>query len=113
MYVCTASDNCTAVQEMVTLLPDCQVFSPCFNNSDMAGKRHGGEASTYALLADIEMLRRGKHFFGLFDSNLVRMIHRIRFPVLNNSHCLNAETYHDGRVHINKNMEDIGIQFDT
>ena len=95
------------------MLPDSQVFSPCFNNSGSIGQRNSGQASTYALLADIEMLRRGKHFFGLFDSNLVRMIHRIRFPVLNNSHCLNAEIYHDGREHINKNMEDIGIQFDT
>ena len=76
-------------------------------------RRHGGLSSSYALLADIEMLRRGQHFFGLFDSNLVRMIHRLRYPLLNNSHGLAVETYKDSRVGLNLNMEDIGPQFDT
>ena len=76
-------------------------------------RRHGGPNSSYALLADIEMLRRGQHFFGLFDSNLVRMIHRLRYPLLNNSHALAVETYKDSKVGLNLNMEDIGPQLDN
>lgn len=89
------SDNCTAVRELETrLLPDYQVFSPCLTTISkstvvvMVGKRNGGQQSAFALFADIEMLRRGAHFFGLFESNIVRMIHRLRFPLLSNSHPL-------------------------
>eukprot|EP00597_Dinobryon_sp_UTEXLB2267_P000508 CAMPEP_0170059666 /NCGR_PEP_ID=MMETSP0019_2-20121128/1865_1 /TAXON_ID=98059 /ORGANISM="Dinobryon sp., Strain UTEXLB2267" /LENGTH=243 /DNA_ID=CAMNT_0010264987 /DNA_START=486 /DNA_END=1217 /DNA_ORIENTATION=+ len=123
-----ATDNCSAVADLVSLLPAQKIFSPCINVSSASShpegplltaenaanlRRHGGLTSTYALLADIEMLRRGQHFFGLFDSNLVRMIHRLRYPVLNNSHALAVETYKDSRVGLNLNMEDIGVHFDT
>jgi len=124
--VFAATDNCSAVLDLVSLLPAQKIFSPCINMSSTNShhqvtllsdythiRRHGGPNSSYALLADIEMLRRGQHFFGLFDSNLVRMIHRLRYPLLNNSHALAVETYKDSKVGLNLNMEDIGPQLDN
>ncbi len=53
------------------------------------------------------MLRNGEHFIGLFDSNLVRMIHRLRFPdKLSKSHALATESYDEpGRRNMNSNMD--------
>ena len=74
------------------LQSDYQVYSPCLtvnsNSATVVGKRNGGQQSAYALFADLEMLRRAEHFFGLFESNIVRMTHRLRFPVLSRSHPL-------------------------
>ena len=84
----------------------------CFDGKVLRGNRnprseaHGG---TIRLLADIEMLRKGNEFFGLFHSNLVRMVHRLRYPHLGQSHALATETYPQGsaRQKINDNMFDI------
>ena len=86
----------------------------CFNekankflrdNHNPRNEAHGGTAR---LFADIEMLRKGKEFFGLFHSNLVRMVHRLRYPHLGHSHALALETFPPGpRRSINDNMFDI------
>jgi hypothetical protein len=34
------------------------------------------------LIAEIELLRNGKHFFGLLQSNLVRLVYRLGIPAL-------------------------------
>lgn len=112
----TASDSCTAVHKIVSLLPEYKVFGPCLNSSNhltYARRAKNSKTNTYALLADIEMLRGGEHFFGIFDSNLVRMVHRLRHPNLSSSHCLATETYRDSRRDINNNMRDLGKYYDS
>ena len=105
-----------AVHKIVALLPEYDVFGPCLNSSNRLiyeRRAKNSNTNTYALLADIEMLRGGAHFFGIFDSNLVRMVHRLRHPNLSSSHCLAAETYHDARRNINDNMRDLGKYYDS
>ena len=113
-YTITASDNCVAVGTLQALMPDVQVFSPCYNESNSSQllvnlevRRSFDTSAALELLADIEMLRRGHHFVGLFDSNLVRMVHRLRYPHLNYSHGLAEETYEDSRRTLNQHMDNI------
>ena len=111
-HVFISSDNCTAVVELEALLPKYQFITPCRNittghiNTENPRKEHD-HFSVLQLIAEIEMLRNGEHFIGLFDSNLVRMIHRLRFPdKLNTSHALAADTYEEAsRRSMNSNME--------
>ena len=63
--------------------------------------------STIGLLADIEMLKNGDHFFGLFDSNLVRMIHKLRYPLFNHSHALGASTYNVHKRTVDSRMDNL------
>jgi hypothetical protein len=67
-------------------------------------------ATTQRLLLDVEMLRKGHMFYGLFDSNLVRMVHRLRFPNFQMSFALAAETYPDDRKYINSHLDNIPMQ---
>ena len=69
--------------------------------------RLANHANTMKLLADIEMLKRGDHFFGLFDSNLVRMVHYLRYPNLKNSHSLAVSTFKGNKRGIDKKMDDL------
>ena len=48
----------------------------------------GNHRLTLRLFADIDMLVQGEHFFGLLNSNLVRMIYRLRFPDVGTFHGL-------------------------
>lgn len=108
-----ATDNCSAVGHLRLQLPTIQIFSSCINENDSTQiltslvRRKRDVSAALELFADIEMLRHGVHFFGLFDSNLVRMIHRIRFPHLNFSHALAEETYTDSRRTLNQHMDDM------
>ena len=91
-------------------------FGVCFdsNNKDLLNKdnitpRNTKGGGALKVFADVEMLRNGKEFFGLFDSNLVRMVHRLRFPHLNRSHALATDTYPTGdyQRYTNENMFNI------
>jgi hypothetical protein len=49
-------------------------------------------------------------FVGLFDSNLVRMVHRLRGgPRWNNSFALATATYPDDRRDLNAHLDDIPL----
>lgn len=50
---------------------------------------------TLRAFADIEMLVHGEYFFGLLSSNLVRMVHRLRYPVMDKTIPL-AQQFTDG-----------------
>lgn len=104
LYVST--DNCTMLTELSSYLSkEVNVYSPCnllfhkaaadhlftdlsFNDGNKDAEaivgtfnpRKGGYRPTLRLLAEIDMLVNGVHFFGLLNSNLVRMVHRLRSP---------------------------------
>ena len=96
-----STDNCTMLAELGKLAPpDIVIMSPCHkhlhpsvinlqndgekhNSSSLVGDfnpRLGDYKSTLRLFAEIEMLAGGTHFFGIMNSNLVRMVHRLRYP---------------------------------
>jgi len=58
------------------------VHSSCTSDVVLSGnpRSDGGYNDTMKLISDIEMLRRGKVLLGLVESNLVRMIYRLRYP---------------------------------
>ena len=87
LYIST--DNCTLATELVPLLPPHVIVStPCYKydndpDSDIIGAfnpRLHDHKSTLRLFAEIEMLAAGTHFFGVVNSNIVRMVHRLRYP---------------------------------
>ncbi len=61
------------------------------------GGRNGGYESTLELIADLQMLRKSEVFAGLIDSNIVRMVHRMR-PRGSRTYLLAAETYDNPEV---------------
>jgi hypothetical protein len=89
LYVST--DNCTMLSELTSYLDKgVSVYSPCYSkfhkNVEEGGlvgdfnPRKMDYRSTLRLFAEIEMLVNGVHFFGIMNSNLVRLIHRLRSP---------------------------------
>jgi hypothetical protein len=98
-----ATDDCGSVQRLVTYIPkgSITVHGPCLS-ADAAhramartrDKQHAdiGHIATLRLMADIDMLVHGAHFFGLMSSNLVRLVYRLRSPAgKNNTHGLAYE----------------------
>jgi hypothetical protein len=106
-HVYVSTDNCTMLTELTTYLSkEVTIYSPCYtwyhkdavdipiipnvnvvNSNEIHDRTWGGDynprnpgeyRSTLRLFAEIEMLVNGVHFFGLLNSNLVRMIHRLR-----------------------------------
>jgi len=119
-----ATDNCSAAREMFLSLRPLKIFtySPCLNSMGeiclLAPIRGGlqlqdnGTAtmSSYRLFMDIEFLRKARMFFGLFDSNLVRMIHRLRMPNWQMSRALATKTYSDDRKNLNSRLDDLPLE---
>lgn len=109
-----ATDNCSTVPVMQSLLPSTvTVHSSCKANTvNEQGIKRNGEDSL-KVFADIQMLRHGAHFIGLFESNLVRLVHLIRYPHSLTSHALATEGSGDRkRVDLNQHMDDINY-FDS
>jgi hypothetical protein len=93
-----ATDACETVHELRKLLPlNIEIHSSC--NVQLASppaavvgadaennetnNRFGTQrdyAGALKLLADVEMLRNGRHFFGLAESNVVRLARRLQPP---------------------------------
>ncbi len=99
-HLFVSTDNCTLLGELTPLLPShIAVASPCHKhegedshtavamtgdeNQDLVGEfnpRRKDFRSTQRLFAEVLMLAGGQHFFGIMNSNLVRFIHRLRYP---------------------------------
>ena len=109
-----ATDNCTAALTVGNIIATWGIesyglcFENKFTNKDNINPRNQKNGGAIQAIVDIEMLRNGKEFFGLFDSNFVRMVHRLRYPHLNHSHALATETYPVGedQRETNRNMFD-------
>ena len=112
-----ATDNCTAVQSLSRVLDQSITFhGSCIKDysgrevlkQDQVKVRTKDRSSALHALADVEMLRRGKHFIGLFESNYVRFVHLLRYPHSHTSHALAAEVHtEEARRTINSHMHDI------
>jgi hypothetical protein len=104
-----ATDNCSTVPAMQRLLPPTiTIHSSCKTNTvnEQGIKRDASAA--LKLFADIQMLRHGSHFIGLFESNLVRVVHLLRYPHSLTSHALATEGSGDrNRVNANEHMDDL------
>ena len=96
-----ATDDCNAVGAISNIISNwgIKTYGSCYDHEtnkllkNTINPREELQGVALKVFADIEMLRKGKEFFGLFQSNLVRMIHRLRYPYLNHSHSLASETY--------------------
>lgn len=81
-----AADNCQLINiYQIALLAwssKVMVHSSCTNDVVVSGnpRADGGYNDTLKLISDIDMLQHGKVFLGLVESNLVRMIYRLRYP---------------------------------
>lgn len=120
----SATDNCTAAREIFLILQPLKIltYSPCLNSHGqicfLAPIRGGQQLqdngtlvmSSYRLFMDIELLRKARMFFGLFDSNLVRMVHRLRMPNWQMSWALATETYADARKNLNSRLDDLPLE---
>mmetsp|Transcript_19904 Transcript_19904/g.28509 ORF Transcript_19904/g.28509 Transcript_19904/m.28509 type:complete len:394 (+) Transcript_19904:1226-2407(+) len=119
-----ATDNCTAAQEIFRLLIKSNVitYSSCLTRTGeialLQPLRGGVELkdnssfplAPYRVFMDIKLLRKGRLFFGLFDSNLVRLVHRLRWPNYQMSRALATSTYSDERAELNTHMDDIPLR---
>mmetsp|Transcript_19904 Transcript_19904/g.28510 ORF Transcript_19904/g.28510 Transcript_19904/m.28510 type:complete len:246 (+) Transcript_19904:458-1195(+) len=120
-----ATDNCSAAREIFRMLQPLKVltYSPCLNSLGeiclLAPLRGGQQLQdnttdsampTYRLFMDIELLRKSRMFFGLFDSNLVRMVHRLRMPNWQMSRALATVTYTDSRKDLNSRLDDLQLE---
>ena len=96
-------------------------FSLCLNSSTgdvaltqpvrgpQAGDPDPAASSAFRFFFDIEMLRKSKLFFGLFDSNIARMVHRLRSPRWTASYAIATETYPDERRNLNHRLDDLPL----
>jgi hypothetical protein len=111
-----AADNCTTVGTLRDMLPSVSIYSRCLQNATGAVVNHNNDlgprlrtfSSSLEVFADLEMLRKGEHFIGLFSSNLVRMVHLLRYPNLLTSHGLAASVLTEPKRRTqNDHMDDL------
>jgi len=81
-----ASDDCRLINiykiALLAWSSRVMVHSSCTSDVVMSGnpRANSGYNDTMKLISDIVMLQHGKAFLGLVESNLVRMIYRLRYP---------------------------------
>jgi hypothetical protein len=81
------TDNCDLLKEIADL-PNFKdkgyiLHSACFHGNPFTqgNPQRGSYGHTLRLISEIEMLVHGDIFFGVLQSNLVRMVYRLRYPV--------------------------------
>lgn len=94
--VFVSTDQCSLLSELIAKLPrNISVVSPCLKKKMATSPHYTGEhklslggfdprqrdhRSTLRLLAEIHLWTRAQHFFGVMNSNLVRLVARLRWP---------------------------------
>ena len=109
-HLFVATDNCSMVPVLRKLMSKTiTIHSSCDLPENTLYVRGNQDPSMgLALLAEVEMLRHGQEFVGLFESNLVRMIFLLRYPQNTHSHALAAEGSSDpSRQNMNSHLNDI------
>ncbi len=118
------SDDCHYVKELYQSIyvgygNKVVIRSTCFKNADYRGngnvlvqsnrhiarsdhkknrhhhQNHSDYSHAITLLADLELLRQSEHFFGFFDSNIARMVAKLRALYLpaEYTHALGSDAY--------------------
>jgi hypothetical protein len=106
-HIFISTDDCMILPEVIQLLQqydaNIKVYSSCIkestnqlieNHQNRSDRTQDTFSHPIALLSDIEMLRKSSRFIGLFYSDFVRLIHRLRQPNPY-SYALAPESYKD------------------
>ena len=76
-----STDNCTVVSVFRLIFDKSlfRIYSACDDSRAHGDPHRGTYEQTLRLIAEIDMLVKGRYFFGLIHSNLVRMVYRLRY----------------------------------